>query len=1047
MDLSLVNTEHFTAYAVGSVNVLPPGLSGQQAALLKGWIDADLPEGTHVRAVPSVAAGLPLAPLCMRKANAVKQRLGASFHWARAIAGDPVQPHGQGSMQHVVGTLIKDPPGLLIGIEVEAVPGTTLRQVSVYTNQDRRLLASRAEAPFRVAAPDVRNVAVEADGPFIVYGFVLRSADLPERIDDCERVGGPPIRGPWYAGDPSLEDPMSRVKRCAPLRPTPVDEPDGPFAPWPSAEAEEAARVGSFKSELLADFMAFALDGGHSPAEQQVEFVDGKQRAVSNPSQSLLLKSLDSGVARYVGLMTMFKANPVDDYLNAASSELGQCWLAAGLFAFKAGDLLPASNDETNLVAQIVQRSPGSDEVQQSITERGLELRVRVAAALIAPPPDPPVPSEVALADRGEWQREGHAGQFPGDRFSQAIRVMRPPIAALCALARLVSGEWASRHAPLPGLPARRAQQALATVRPTKLSPMPLHGLVYDSEIPGTGAPWTYRLFLADLFGRFSRRGVEFLVAAPPPPPVPKPVLLRCGPLLSAAVPADDAPFSPGMTDVCVLVPSFESLAAGSRPIVSVRYSTDSPFVQEQRAAPQVQSQIVFSSPLPTVSPTNRAKVVNIKVEFENADGVKAFAEAALKVVDPRPPRVPPTAKGLIWTSRPAAAEEVELRVTCAADESSRWRVYVTDFNALKDALPEGEREVTSRCETAAKGAKLVGQETVDRDRFRLVTREAIAAVDGKLTFETTLPRSLRTVQFFRFVPLTPEGVERPFAGCPFLPVAVPSDRRPPAPRIETTVQGDGSVKITVIADGLDLATLVHGEPGLFTDPPDPSATAPEFRLRRSMGRVEDTLYARELQVATGPDGLRRPGRLAWNKNAARFEGSYVDEDVDPFVRWFYWAECRMPAERRLQPGMIEEQLPFVPFAPTQAQDSPGEYSDASPAAMVIAVPPDVPQLAATQIYCSFTAAGGGKLDVSVVGGPTAPKRPVGDYFVELYAQTSEEPEFRTLGQFKLVSGAANLSTSPFTGTVSSAVTVTAFVIDPIGRRGEPRRVDAVNVS
>jgi hypothetical protein len=821
------------------------------------------------------------------------------------------------------------------------------------------------------------------------------------------------------------------------------------LTPWPSPGAQELARVGSFENELLADFMAFALDGAHPPAEQKVEIVQGQQRAASNPSQSLLLKSLDSGVARYVGLMTMFKADPIDDYLGGASAgEVAPCWLAVGLFAFKPGGLPPPSNEERDLAHLVAQATPGIDGVERSIDQHGLELRVRIAAALLAPPPDPPVATDVAIPDPGNWQREGPQGQWPGDRFSQAIRVMKPPIAALCALARLTAGGWTSRHAPLPNLPARRAQQAFATVRPATLGLVPHYGLVHDSEIPGSGAPWTYRLFLADLFGRFSRKGVEFAVPAPARPPVPKPVLLRCGPLLNAAVPADDSPFSPGMTDVCVAVPAFESLPAGSRPIASVRYSTDSPFVQEERPAPQTQSELVFSSSLPAVAPgADRSKIVNVKVEFENAVGAKAFTEVALKVVDPRPARVPASAKGLVWTSRPAAAEEVELRVSCAADPGSRWRVYVTDFNALKDALSESERDVASRCEMAAAGAKLVGQDVVDRDRFRLVTHEAIAAAGNTLTFETTLPRALRTVQFFRFVPLTAEGVERAFAQCPFLPVAVPSDRRPPPPRIETAMQGDGSVKITVVADGLDLARLIHEQPGLFADPPDPMASPPEFRLRRSTGPVADTLYARELVVATGADGLRRPGRLQWNEDLERFEATYVDADVEGFARYFYWAECRMPAERRLKPGVIEEQLPFVPFAPTQAQDSPGEYSDASPAAMAIPIPLDVPQLGVTQIYCSYAAAAGWALDVSVVGGPTEPKHSIGPFFVELYAQSADKPDFQSLGKVELAAGSGNLPTTTFAGPVPSAVTVTAIVIDPIGRRGEFRRVDAVNVS
>src|SRR5262249_14390468 len=143
-------------------------------------------------------------------------------------------------------------------------------------------------------------------------------------------------------------------------------------------------------------------------------------------------------------------------------------------------------------------------------------------------------------------------------------------------------------------------------------------------------------------------------------------------------------------------------------------------------------------------------------------------------------------------------------------------------------------------------------------------------------------------------------GREAPFESCPVVPVAVPTDRGPPPPRVHGRVDAvSGKAVVSIEAVGLDLVELQAAEPGLFTTPPAADALAPEFRLRRARGTVLPPIYARE--VARGTLVIRRDGAKV----------SFVADAEDPtallpFVRYSYWAEVRMPRERRLKRGVVE---------------------------------------------------------------------------------------------------------------------------------------------
>ena len=129
-----------------------------------------------------------------------------------------------------------------------------------------------------------------------------------------------------------------------------------------------------------------------------------------------------------------------------------------------------------------------------------------------------------------------------------------------------------------------------------------------------------------------------------------------------------------------------------------------------------------------------------------------------VKLCDPRSPPVPRTGIGIVWSSRPAPATDVEFRLRFSGVPGARYRAYLSDSRGLELALFEGERPRT-RAEIAVDGAQKGLAGVGLRERFRLLTDEPLKpAADGRVLFDTRLPRALETVQFLRFVPLQRPG-------------------------------------------------------------------------------------------------------------------------------------------------------------------------------------------------------------------------------------------------------------------------------------------------
>ncbi|MGQ3051129.1 MAG: hypothetical protein ACT6S0_05040, partial [Roseateles sp.] len=228
---------------------------------------------------------------------------------------------------------------------------------------------------------------------------------------------------------------------------------------------------------------------------------------------------------------------------------------------------------------------------------------------------------------------------------------------------------------------------------------------------------------------------------------------------------------------------------------------------------------------------------------------------------------------------------------------------------------------------------------------------------------------------------------------------------------------------------------LRAAEPGLFDAPPADDAQPPEYRLRRASGGVPDALYAREI------------GRGLLRLDGDEFTARVDDAPLLAYVRYHYWAEVRMPAERRLPPGVAEVPLPagaIEPMQPAQRQNAAGAFSALSAPAVALFMPADIPQLPDGSVTATVGpgAAGNWRLTLAIRGGPVASPRAVGGFAVRLHLKLNggdwaPEPEVLVLNN-----GALDLAIER--GPLAPpAVELALVLVDPAGREAPPLRIGA----
>ncbi len=1037
----------------------PPDLFSSVAVAARG--DADLPDGGHLRLMPAPALGFPIAPFEVFRITPFLADIQVLWRdaFGKVVEGPALDAAG--------GILIGDiaPPTTQSDerdIAVELVSdGSFQGSISLIDRVGSRLLSTRSRAPFIVGGPRVERVRIEGRGRITL----LRTwrVDLQRVVEPMlgrapDAMLSLPIDGtrPWYGKGLGVGPANDQVARGAAARLQRPDRPDGPFDPL--TKDDDLARVGIHATDLVKQCETMVGDITKWPRTQRrkshaAATLTKRQQFVDiGIADTLLVHAMDPGLGRFLGLV-----GALDE---RSDGSMPLAYVTAGLFAFSTATRAP---DGRFIPAALGTSSPLADKVETLLVERHgareiidalaaryanaagaavfkrlarLEVRALITVAGLVPPPDPPsLPAPIFGSS--QWL---DGGGRPSETFRQEFLFPLPPLGALVALGRLEDGVWTTRHQtaelPAPANPTRRAlamlmgrSQAKPKVVAWKpaLSSFMRRGLISDAPIPADGgAASTYRAALADLFGRFGGPA-QFVVPTParpaPPSPAPQAQVVLDGPDGVGGPPA-----SPGHIDVSVVVPSVAALAAGSLDIASLEMTFDGAPQPAVALAPipAGTSQTVntrINLPALIVGETRRGTVTAAFVD--TAGGRSPVTTVAVAYADRRRPLVIPTGLGLFWTSRPGPAPDVELKLVWPGAAGTRYRVYLADEKGLAIAG-------ASRAEVAVEGGQRDRAHTLGaRERFRLLTEPPLEPVGGLVSLNEHLPRALTTVQFLRVVPLSLQGREAEFDKCGVVPVAVPSDRTPPPPRVHVTV--DPATRIATVAIegvGLDLVELKVSEPGLFAVPPAPGAVAPEFRLRRASGPVNDPVYARE--IARGPLAVVRDGAAV----------TLIAEIAHPtplgeYIRYSYWAEVRMPPERRLARGIVE--LPpaggVAPVLASQTADNSRAFSAVSAPASALYLPPlPVPALegAAASVVAN---AGTSAASLTAPATPAAAPKAIGPYRLRIWEQwgdasiVSSGPDVELDGSALDWVGAAGpdaLRPLP--------LTLRYVVIDPVGR-------------
>jgi hypothetical protein len=1010
----------------------PPEIFAAAAGYADGVAEPELQQGTYLRLLPSPAVGFPLAPFGIWRAQ--PREIDVKIAWTDAY-GNVVNADLGAHDGELHGYLVPfgDKRIVAVGLWSTLEP-TEFALLDGIDPQSSRVLVERSSEPWILAAPNVSHIRVRGRG-FIeaVRAFALSEVDLLEQIGgEKPSLLGLPLEGtrPWYAGGQGRDEGLIRVKRGAPLQLGPPDRPDGPFDSIDPIE--DVDRVAALADELERQLHETLRDPGQPPwlyrdPAETAAGVTPPQRTSFSAEAGLLLQALDPGLGRFLGLMTT---------LDVEFGEVPDAWLAAGIFALDPKRRLPdgrsfaaafetSSRMSERLEERLMGEVPELSELVDAHRERGLLVRTLMTVAAAPPLPNRPARPAVSPGS-SQWLLDD---PLPSESFRQQLLVQDAPLAPLVAFARKDDEGWRSLHKLLE-LPsgARRAKALLLG------SDGAGGGILADAPVPERSEALRYRVRLGDLFGRYGEE-TEQEATPPPHPPPPRPTPQT---EIVRSAPSGEGLESSGSLIVRVPPPPLRDAVPGSRPIVAVEADLEGDASETSPEAPVTE----FSFALPSLLPGGEARLP-LTVRFrDDRDMESALAEESVHVADPRPPKPLRTGVGIVWTSRPGPAEEVELRLIWPARPGERYRVYLADAQSLGI-----ETAGRTRAEIAEAASQLGAIDM--RERFRLLTDPPLAAdpSSGRVVLDARLPRSLQTLQLIRVVPISAGNVEAPFQQCGLVPVAVPSDRRPPPPRLAVQVDassGRGSVRVE--APGLNREELLHAEPGHFTDPPASTARAPEYRLRRSVGKLVDSVYARELRR----DSLERTQVDGHEVFVAEHEDG-GDQGLEPYVRYAYWAEVRMPPERRVPIGVAEIPAPddISATQPAQLADVPGLFSPPSAHAYAMRVLAAVPMLAPGQVHARLVTdvAAGVRLVLSIGNAPETHASAIDNYRLRVWLRQPGEPIAKLTpdGALPVVQGSLEWSSEPFSqADPASGVGLLLALVDPLGRQGRILELETV---
>lgn len=582
------------------------------------------------------------------------------------------------------------------------------------------------------------------------------------------------------------------------------------------------------------------------------------------------------------------------------------------------------------------------------------------------------------------------------------------------------------RLSPGQAPPAGKTPLPSVVARPPDASG-PGQGRFDDRDAPE--GPVTYRLAQSDWFGRWGSWGtqavakksrtaplapaVELLYAPPTFPAGPLPTTPAAGTLTVRVPLVRVADLPPGGYRLTKLeVTTTVDVGSSSPPPSSTTTSYTLgalPAGVSIEPHPDAHDLLVIPLPGPAIA---RAGFRNVRVVARWLDEGNLASplspNADRKLVDPRPPPLPPIDTELKYSARPDVTGWARVELKWTSTPGTRYRVFVSNETTLIAALAaQGRTDVVAAILQAAPGAPRAGVFRSNKalfgwDAFESVNPTPLVATGTQTTFVHRLSGSLDVLAIYRVLAEGESGVLNEMTEAEVVPFAVPNLGPPAQPlvTVDRAPRSPGAPAENYETDGVSLRVKV----------PRGRALPIAWRLRRASAPVRDGLAMDVVATGIIP---------ATATTAAGTEFSILA--APPLKRW------------RQYRFAVEVQAGPPAGAPTVGPVPAGEWSQASALATVAVVPPTPPD-APSQVTAAAVA-GGTQLTITHPGAKQIVGTAYGAYRFELVRQSpGDRPKTVPLDVQR--SGPTSFVAIDAGAPTGSRWSVR--VIDPLGRPSAP---------
>jgi hypothetical protein len=778
--------------------------------------------GIHLRVLPGMALGLPIAPLKVWRFSPGQIGRVARRLDRVAWTGPDGRPLPQEFELADAGTAtawlptVPGSPVIWAGVVMEAEDEKARLEALVSGLHGAGAVASTTRNPWQVAATGIDRLVLSGEG-LVKQVWLVWAPPPPEKLEERPPLALPIPRGRRYEGIPdALAEAERRVLEGAPRRVGLHDQPgaEDPESCREAGEGEELERVEFLWGAQVGEMVTAVVESEVPPRRLRLQprplegpVVPGGATLQLPPLAGTMQAALDPGVGRFLGLATRDEKPPESEAADLVIYYVQGAWAYEIETAMRPLQALP------EIAAPVLPTVARPEWVEAE----GIPVVDfwTVAAVVIGTENSPPRAPAVTAAEDLGWTAEpppaatcrvvlGLDGLCPGAAVALAREPKPTPLNP--RLADLPGG-GPNRAVPIVcGVPAANDVAPGATG--------PGQGEVHDRRAPAEGA--RYRVAQADWFGRWSGWS-EGKIGPGIRPPAPIPVL-------DATFVPPPSPGGEGTLEVRCQQPRDVGLAPGTLPLVALRVRAkvdDGPprtveVAADRGGVPEGQDSppLIATIKVPGLGPAEKralsARGCWLHDEEEEPGEASWSPPAGALASDPRAPLALQLPNTLFYASRPDALGRSRVRLRWQAERPpTEYRVYHSDETTLLRHLAVLRDNPAKFGQSRADEAKATLQELaqqqggpdraavfqrhnrlLDRSCFELVTARPLrrSGDDEWLSHEHELSGSLAVLAFYRVVPVSALGAEAKFTDCTLLPRGVPNTPAPPAPSLSAEI-------------------------------------------------------------------------------------------------------------------------------------------------------------------------------------------------------------------------------------------------------------------